>query len=636
MDSKINSVLEFYPTNRSIYKRLVSVIHSPNGIMPFIGYDLIAFNYGSRDDFLEYLIKENGLERKRDSLICDDYLESLDRILNELTQGILDFREVIRWSLFEDYYSNELIDWYRALNEPINLIQWLNNGSVVTVNFDKMYESLNKTRKPEIATPTNKMLLHHFLRQDSSVESVVFKVHGDLFSDKKNLILTKSEFTNAYTDPEFSVELKQWINRYVLLFVGIDILKDTYLSLILDETKQEGVNHFALIACEDNIDAKKHVLKECSEMSILPILYDINKPDSIRIILHSLLVDSQNKKWVKSFERGRLHYLYNDQLIVGRKEQIEELISFINDRSSFLYCTISGRSIIGKSKLEYDFAQTYANGWRWYMIPIQEINDFLKNQPSLLSKLHGKQDTLFIFDDYSLYEGSLDDIAAFVMNIQRYCLRIRIIFISGDMSESNFTKKKGINSYTLFNPQENLYKKFSLQLYDANEMVEISLNYVLFRRKELHLADAEIDSWRDAIQIPLNKYVEEIILDDPQEALIFSMVYAVKLTLNYLNESTSDTDSEYVTNAVYSYEHTEGMGVGINTEKVDKMKLNHNKSTRLARIEKQSPKINRFNENYNNDIAIAYSGEESFQNLFNESGPSIKHTFGKDDEDEPC
>ena len=187
MDSKINSVLEFYPTNRSIYKRLVSVIHSPNGIMPFIGYDLIAFNYGSRDDFLEYLIKENGLERKRDSLICDDYLESLDRILNELTQGILDFREVIRWSLFEDYYSNELIDWYRALNEPINLIQWLNNGSVVTVNFDKMYESLNKTRKPEIATPTNKMLLHHFLRQDSSVESVVFKVHGDLFSDKKNL-----------------------------------------------------------------------------------------------------------------------------------------------------------------------------------------------------------------------------------------------------------------------------------------------------------------------------------------------------------------------------------------------------------------------------------------------------------------
>ena len=620
MGSKIDSIFEFYKSNRLIYRSIVEHINSGNGVMPFVGYGLISFNYGAREDFLEFLINENFLNKQKESLLSDDYLESLDNILNELADD--EFQDVIGWNVFENYYSAEMIDWYRALHEPINLIQWFNNGSAITTNFDKLYELLNKTPITEIATPTNKMSLNHFLREDASVKSLVFKVHGDLFSDKKNLILTKKQFTDAYTNTEFISKLKQWIEKYILLFVGVDIVKDKYLNLLLEQTRQEGINHYALIACDNNQVEKKKIYKVCTDKGIFPILYDINKPDSVRILLHQLLVDSQNKKWRKTFERGTLHYLFNDQLIVGRDKQINELISFLNDKRGFLYCSISSKNITGKSKLAFDFAHTYATEWRWYMISIHEMNDFLNTQPSVLKKKTSqkKENTLFIFDDYSLYDGSLDDIADFIDEIMSYCKKIRIIFIASDMKESNFFRKKEPKAQVLFKPGISLYKNFYLSLLTVDEIMDVSINYVLFRRKELSLRDneGEIDSWRNAIQTSLREYIVEIIKSDPQEALLFSMAYAVKLTLNYLHASTTDTDTEYVTNEVFNYEFTEGIGIGINTEKVDKIKLSHNRSIRLDRIAKQFSKINRNQENLSNDMSSFYSNEEAFQNMFNE------------------
>lgn len=635
MELKLTNILDFFPSNRVVYNRLLTRINAHQGIMPFIGYDLISFNYGPRENFLEHLIVSNGLEKQRDKLISEDYLKSLDRILDAATLGVADYREFLEWSLFEEYYSSDKIDRFRAAYEPINLIQWFNNGSVITVNFDKMYELLNNNRKVQIATPKNKRLINHFLREDSSVESLIFKIHGDLFSDKKEMILSESEFLAAYKDSEFISKLKQWINKYVLLFVGIDIRKDKYLKLILDQTKQEGVNHIAIIGCEDDQEAKKKLLQDYTNMHIMPLIYDISKPDSVRILLHKLLVDSQNSEWKKSFTRGTLHYLYNDQLIVGRDEQINELKSFLQDKRLFLFCTINGKNIVGKSKLAFEFAQTYASNWRWYMIAAAEISEFLNFQPGVFGKLQQRQNTLIIFDDYHLFSGSLDEISEFIFKIKRYCLKIRVIFISNTLKESNFRNEMSLDSYNIFYSKDNIYENFYLKLYDINELLNISLNYVLFRKEEFNLNNKEIETWKSVVKAPLRQYISEIVSENPHEALLFSMVYAIKLTLNYLNITTSDTDYEYVYNEVLSYEVTESRDAeGIHVEKVNKLKLHQNKNFRIDRIKKQYEKMKRNSKNINNDIRTVFINEKEFQNKFEGNEKDRKNFWGTVDEDE--
>lgn len=631
MEQKIETIFKFCRSNQTVYDSLRKKINSHSGIMPFIGYDLVSFNYGTKQDFLEFLIKFNHLDDCTEQLITEDYLESLDRILNTLAYDVLDYKELIEWSVFEDYYSVEKIDWFRAFYEPINLIQWFNDGSAITVNFDKIYETLNNSKHMDIATPFNKMLLNHFLRKDSTLKSVVFKVQGDLFSNKREVILSKEEFKSAYQDPDFLHMLKEWINQYVLLFVGIDICKDRYLNTILDETKQEGITHFAIVGCEDDDKKKRELLIEYGKLQIKPILYDINKPDSIRIILHKLLVDSQNVKWKKSFERGTLHYLYDDQLTLGRDAQIAELNSFLDDERKFLFCTISSKSISGKSKLAYEFAQTYAFKWRWYMIPSTQMMAFLSKQPTILNNMSQKQDTLIIFDDYSWYDASLVTIYDFINKISKKCLKLRIIFISTDLKESNFLKPMNKKTYDFFYSPENIYKNFHLTILSIDEITEIAFQYVLFRQREIGLEDIDIDSWKLEIENSLRTYIKEILVEYPNEALLFSMVYAVKLTLNYLNASTSESDIDYVFRETYKYMLTEGIGINYYTEGVDRKKIQHNTSARASRIEKYYEK-NR--EYIDNDTNIVYTDEQEFRNKFEQNDQSKNNTFGLDVEEE--
>lgn len=634
MEQKIETIFKFCRSNRTVYDLLRKKINSLNGVMPFIGYELISFNYGTKQDFLEFLIKYNHLDDCKDQLITADYLESLSRILNTLAYDALDYRELIEWSVFEDYYSVEKIDWFRVLYEPINLIQWFNDGSAITVNFDRVYEELNNGKHMDIATPFNKMLLHHFLRKDSALKSVVFKVHGDLFSNKREVILLEEEFTKAYQDPDFLNMLKMWINQYVLLFVGIDICKDRYLKPILHETKQEGITHFAIVGCEDDSEKKKELLTEYAKLQIKPILYDINKPDSIRIILHKLLVDSQNIKWKQSIKRGTLHYLYDDQLTLGRDTQIAELISFLDDERKFLFCTITSKSIIGKSKLAYEFAQTYAFKWRWYMIPSTQMVEFLNKHPTILNNMSHKQDTLIIFDDYSWYDGSLTNIYNYINKISKKCLKLRVIFISTDLKESNFMKPKSKEANDFFFSAKNIYKNFYLSVLDVEEIMEIAFQYVLFRQHEIGLEDIDVDSWKLEIGNSLRTYINEILVEYPHEALLFSMVYAVKLTLNYLDASTSESDNDYVYRETYKYMLTEGTGIDYYTDGIDRKKFQHNLLTRVNRIEKYYDKINKNREYIDNDTNIVYTDEQEFRNRFEQDNQSKNNVFGLGVEEE--
>ena len=587
-----------------------------------------------KQDFLEYLIKFNNLEECTEQLITDDYLESLDRILNKLSYDVFDYKELMEWSIFEDYYSVEKFDLFRALYAPINLIQWFNDGTAITVNFDKVYELLNKSKNINVATPFDKMLLHHFLRRDSNLKTVVFKVQGDLFSNKREVILSKEEFNAAYENPDFIHMLKGWINQYILLFVGVDLYKDRYLNKILVETNQEGITHFAIVGCEDDEEKKRELLVEYGKLKIRPILYDINKPDSIRIILHKLLVDTQNVKWKKSFERGTLHYSFDDQLVLGREAQIAELISFLNDERKFLFSTISNKSVTGKSKLAYDFAQTYAFKWRWYMITSKQMTSFLSKQPTILNNMSQKQDTLIIFDDYSWYEGSLTTIYEFIQKIKNKCLKLRIIFISDDLKESNFLKPMEKNAYEFFYSAKNIYKNFYLNILDIDEIMEIAFQYVLFRQREIGLDDGDINSWKSEIGNSLRTYIKEILVEYPNEALLFSMIYAVKLTLNYLNTSTAESDREYVFKEIYKYISTEGIGIDCNTEGVDRIKIQHNIGARTNRIEKYYEKIVKNREYIDNDTNIVYTNEREFRNRFEQNDQSKNNTFSLGVEEE--
>lgn len=622
MKQKIESIFEFCPSNKLVYDKLMQTVKSNSGIMPFVGYDLVSFNYGSRDEFLEYLITSNNLNNDRDELISVDYLESLDRILNKLTSGVMNYRDLLEWSIFEDYYSEEKIDLFRAIHEPINLIKWINGGSAITINFDKIYEALNENRL-DIATPFNKALLNHFNRKDTSVDSVVFKVYGDLFSDRREVLLSKDEFQKAYGDEEFLSMLQKWLDQYIILFIGIDVFKDDYLKSILINTKQEGVIHYAIIGCEDDDQKRKEILTKYTDIKVNPILFDKNKPDSLRVILHKLLVDSQNEEWIRSFKRGPLHYLYDDQVIVGRNEQIKELCSFLSDDCDFLFCSISSNNISGKSKLAYEFAQTYAVNWRWYMVPFSNIYDFLTKQSVIFEKIKKKQNTLIVFDDYSLYNEPLTVIYEFIMKIKRYCLKIRVIFISTDLKESNFLKPMSEAAKKFFYDSDYLYKNFKLNILDREDIMEMCFQYVLFRKVDIGLIDDVIKEWKLEIHDKLRDYIDEVIVDYPQEAVLFSMIYAVKLTLNFLNISTSDSDRQYVYSQAYNYALSEGIDVDFHTAGVDRKQLQHNRAVRTDHIEQYFEELNKNKEYISTDTKIVYTDSQEFSNKFEQDDINI-------------
>lgn len=538
------------------------------------------------------------------------FIEALDELINIL--GGKYGEDVINRHL-EEFYSDDKIDPYALENQAVSLVPLLNYGDSVTTNFDHVLEYAYELAgiNPSIATPYDCNVLNNKLRSNSEAanKALLFKVHGDIISNATERIITKSAFEKNYKNNAIFMEnLTKWIQKYKLLFIGVDLLKNNYLREVLKENKSEGSHHYAIVGCKDDDGLKDKMKNELAELNIMPIIYDIDKPISVEIILHKILVDTKNERILKNSNRGEYHYKYSEHDLVGREIEIEKLEEFLNSKSKytfdFSWWMIWGKDVAGKSKLAYEFARKYASTWDWYMIAPGQIDSFINKQISI-NKNNRK--LFVIFDDYDCYNGGISKIFNFIKRVRRYCKKIRVLLIVRDYKTSEICKiatdrerKDEVRVMLLrsayFGPRE------ICQL-PVNDIKEICYQYIWYRKRNLGLADLQEEELL-SIDDELDEFIKNQMSEDKSLLLLCSLEKAINLILKNIFGNDEDASDGDIINKVMRYILTDGEG-NLNNPNVNILEIDRRKDYRKKQAKRLMEKYDKQKE-YNKDY---YSSE---------------------------
>lgn len=268
---EIDKIMKFNIGNTIVYnlicKDVMNVSEKQGGIMPFIGDGLSEFAFGVKENFIDDVLNtmaeslsDSEQKKLKDQVQSEDFLESLDN-LKDMMGG--NYGEFIINEHLEEFYSDDKIDVYILENQAVRLVPLLNCGDSITVNFDHVLEYAYELAgvNPAIATPYDCKILNQKIRDKREINrALLFKIHGDIISNATERIITKAAFEKNYKeDTEFTKNLTKWIQKYKLLFIGVDLLKDKYLRGILEKTKSEGIKHYAIVGCENVEDTKKRL-----------------------------------------------------------------------------------------------------------------------------------------------------------------------------------------------------------------------------------------------------------------------------------------------------------------------------------------------------------------------------------------
>lgn len=595
MIQEIDKIMRFNIGNTIVYnlicKDVLKTSEKQGGIMPFIGDGLSEFAFGVKEDFIDDVINRmaeslSDLEKReiKEQVQAEDFLESLDN-LKDVMGG--QYGEFIINEHLEEFYSDDKIDIHILENQAVSLVPLLNYGDSITTNFDHVLECAYELAgvSPAIATPYDCKILNQTIRDKREInKALLFKIHGDIISNATERIITKAAFEKNYKEnTEFTENLTKWIQKYKLLFIGVDLLKDKYLRGILEKTKSEGIKHYAIVGCENVDETKKYIREQLSALNVLPIIYDVDNPNSVEIILHKILVDTKNEGIT---DRGEFHYKYSEHDLVGREKEISKLQAFLNADSSytfdFKWWMIWGHNITGKSKLAYEFARKYTNDWDWYMLNPGQIDNFFENQIHIGENRNRKRKVFIIFDDYDCYSGGIEKVLEFVKRIKRYCLKIRVLFIVRDWRSSEIYKigqdierKDEVKVMLL---KTAFIRPLEIKQLSIKDIKEVCFKYILYRKKELDLDNLKEEDFSQ-IDYDLEKYIKELIDQEESLILLCSLKKALSLIMNKIDAPKGGlSDSEIITQ-VMRYVLTDGEG-NLNNPNVDILEIDRRKVQR--------------------------------------------------------
>lgn len=576
MTQEIDDILNFNMGNIIVYNKLCGdIMHSSetNGwIMPFIGDGLSEFAFGVKESFIddvlniitESLAQEKEAELK-ERVKTNDFLESLENLKNELG-GV--YGEALINQHLGTFYSDDKIDEYLLENQAVSLVPLLSNGDSITINFDHVLELAYKLVgiNPVIATPYDCNILNSKIRGRQGInKALLFKIHGDIIiSNATERIITKAAFEKNYKkNAKLVKNLTKWIQKYRLLFIGVDLLKDKYLRGIFEETRSEGINHYAIVGCEDKEETKKSIREQLSELNILPIIYDAKKQKSVETILHKILVDTKSELLLRTSKRGEYYYRYSEHDLVGRENELKKLQEFLecntNTNFDFKWWMIWGKDIVGKSKLAYDFARNYAFNWDWYMLNPGQIDGFLSRNIEIFKNRN--KNIFIIFDDFDCYSGEISNILDFVGKIQSCCPKVRILFIVRDKEATQigkiiYDRKRNDNIRaillkTLFAAPREI-KQLSVK-----DIKQICYKYILYRKKELGLDDLKESDFLK-IDSELEQYIKELLEEGESLLLLCCLEKAISLILDSLYNPSDILSNKEIIHKVMRYILTEG------------------------------------------------------------------------------
>ena len=620
MIQEFDKILQFSTGNILVYSFICKdIIKSPNGggIMPFIGDGLIEFTFGDSKSFIEDILKlvnsslsdtqRKNVQEKEEK---NGFLEALDELINILGG---EYGENVINGHLEEFYSDEKIDQYALENQAVSLVPLLNSGDSVTTTFDRVLEYAYELAgiNPSIATPYDCNALNNKLRSNAVAanKALLFKIHGDIISNATERIITKSAFEENYKNNlRFIQSIMKWIQKYKLLFIGVDLLKDKYLSEILERTKSEGSMHYAIVGCKNDDGLKKELKNKLSELNIMPIIYDIDKPISVEIILHKLLVDTKNKRMLENSNRGEYYYKYSEHDLIGREVELGKLEDFLNSKSKYSYdfswWMLWGKDIVGKSKLSYEFARKHASTWDWYMIGPGQIDDFIDKQISINKR---NRNLFIVFDDFDCYSGGISRIFNFIKRVKRYCIKIRILFIARDYKTSEICKiandkarKDEIRVMLLKSAYSTPEEICQLSI---NSIKEICYQYIWYRKQNLGLDDLLEEELR-SIDSELDEFIRKQMNEDKSLLLLCSLEKALNLILRNIFGSDESTENHDIINKILRYILTDGEG-NLNNPNVNILEIDKRKDYRKKQAQKLIIKYDKEKE-YNKEY---YSNE---------------------------
>lgn len=544
MEQHIDLLFRFYTSNQLNFENLISDAKKNNGIMPFVGEALSKCTFGSRDDFVNEIQDKTVTVDKTNEMDMDiresSFLDVLDSLIRIHRKGVIDQKLL-------SFYSDLKIDDKYIKNQAVSLIPYINGNHCITANIDRVIDhSYNIAGKsPDVTHPFERKKLTTLVRGGikSSQTNIVLKIHGDILSDLEHRILTKEDYQSHYNESSmFYKTISQWIQNYIILFIGVDICKDNYLFNLLKKLKSPGAYHYAFIGCKDDDKIKEQIFESLEEIGILSVLYDEDKPECLEMLLHKFLIDTNN---IPTFSQGEIDYKYSHQDLIGREEQIKQLVSFLNKDDRILWTIINGNRLTGRTKLVYDFSRLYASNWEWYILEPEEIEEFMDSQAEIQKARKKDRNLLVTFDNFHWYKGSFDKIFNSEVCLSFYSKKIRFIFVLYDIKQSTLWKTLNSTSH------DALWRKIiksadrplpiNVNPLSVNEIMQLCHGYIYYRGYQLGI-EKKIDELFSLIDDELNAFILELYNSNSPNILALSQLKAINLVKKangfpYLNDS---------------------------------------------------------------------------------------------------
>ena len=252
-------------------------------------------------------------------------------------------------------------------------------GLVITTNFDRVLENMYMIQRNEAiptVTPMNRDRLDQ-LCQNQSLG--LFKLHGDIGNEAvsiDDLVFTGEQYDKHYAVNSPLVEaLSRWFSNHRLLFLGCSLNVDRTMKILQQVVQsQKGIRHFAILGCKK--DDIKQRSKELAALGILPIFYDDNNHDAVRVILERLLEETNQDAYQELIRTSQIippipkeecSLMFDSDYFPfsGRTEELDQLEEFCGASDRILWWAVTGPGGMGKSRVVYEFCKgKRAAGWK--------------------------------------------------------------------------------------------------------------------------------------------------------------------------------------------------------------------------------------------------------------------------------
>lgn len=392
-------IMAYHPDNKYVYREIKENL--PN-LVPFVGAGLTQFAYPSWKQALIELagkITNRNYFRQVENLIKNGYYMGAAQRLEDLRTPSNLARDIA--NLFS---SDHLTDKMSIISkQAVYMLPWLFHGLVLTTNFDETLETVYGECDClfETVSHPGHPVLEQFIRNPK--HHGLFKMHGTVIGnliEYENIVFTSAQYDRHYgKDSPLIHDLKACFGKRIMFFLGCSLEKDRTMDILHDSIIQ-GVNHYAVIGCQES--EKDEKVRRLGEKNIRVILYKQGRHEAVRVILEHLLEETNPDLYRKinpiaAMKPGSfLEQFSPDAGIVplsGRKKEMGELNSFLRTSGGlFQWWAIVGPGGCGKSRLAYEFQNQLPPGWIVHKL---KRNDY-KNLNGVTERL--TQKTLLIAD----------------------------------------------------------------------------------------------------------------------------------------------------------------------------------------------------------------------------------------------